>query len=263
VFPQTIQGRKFRYRSVENIVDEVLWVEKNMPQVRAIFFEDDTISVDKARLRELAECMIEAGVTISWTSNMRANVDYKTLKICGEAGLRSVCVGFESGSDRMLKNMKKGITTASSRKFAVDAAKAGILVHGCFMVGTPGETRSTMEETLNFALEIAPDTVQFYPMMVYPGTDAYEQALASGHITAKDWKDWLTPDGLHNCVVRTDELTSEELVDFCDHARRRFYLRSSYILKKLWRSLLDRDERKRTFKAFGTFRRYLFRNSRR
>lgn len=262
VFPQTIQGRKFRYRSLENIVAEMLWVEKNMPEIRAIFFEDDTISVDRKRLRTLAQRIIDAGVSISWTSNMRANVDYETLKICREAGLRSVCVGFESGSDVMLENMNKGINTASSKKFAEDAAKAGILVHGCFMVGTKGETHATMEQTLEFALKLAPDTVQFYPMMVYPGTDAYNQAIDAGYITAKEWKDWLTEDGLHNCVVRTAELTSKELVDFCDYARRRFYLRPSYIIKKIWMSIFDKDERKRTFKAFNTFRRYLFRNSR-
>lgn len=262
VFPQILQGRGFRCRSVENIVAEMLWVEQNLPEVRAVFFEDDTISVDRERLRRLARTMIDSGVTISWSSNMRANVDPETLELCAEAGLRQVCVGFESGSDTMLANMHKGITTEDSRRFIEDARRAGILVHGCFMVGTRGETAETMQQTLDLALEMDPYTVQFYPMMVYPGTEAYRQAEEAGNITASDWREWLTEDGLHNCVVRTEELTSEELVDFCDRARREFYLRPGYILRKLWRSMLDRDERRRLFKAFGTFRKYLFRSSR-
>ena len=263
VFPQTLQGRKFRKRSIENITGEMRWIQDNMPEVRAVFFEDDTISVDRVRLRELAESFIENGVSISWSSNMRADVDLETLMLCRKAGLRTVCVGFESGSDEMLANMRKGITTGMSLEFAENAKKAGILVHGCFMVGTPGENRETMRMTLELALEIDPDTAQFYPMMVYPGTEAYRQAFESGNILAENWRDWITETGLHNCVIKTNSLSSAELVDFCDYARRRFYLRPSYILKKLWRSIIDSDERRRIFLAFSTFRKYLFRSSRR
>lgn len=262
VFPQTLQGRKFRRRSVGNITGEMLWVQNNMPEVRAVFFEDDTISVDRKRLLELARSFIENGITVSWTSNMRADVDLETLILCRKAGLRTVCVGFESGSNRMLANMRKGITVEMSLEFARNARKAGILVHGCFMVGTRGEDRESMRETLELALRINPDTAQFYPMMVYPGTEAYTQALESNNLMAENWRDWLTDEGLHSCVIRTEELSSEELVDFCDYARRRFYLRPFYIIRKLWSSLLDKDERRRTFRAFSTFRKYLFRNSR-
>ena len=263
VFPQTLQGRSFRKRSIENITGEMLWVQDNMPDVRAVFFEDDTISVDRGRLKELAESFIGNGVRISWTSNMRADVDLETLSLCRKAGLRTVCVGFESGSNRMLTNMRKGITVEMSLEFAENARKAGILVHGCFMVGTRGEDKESMRETLELALKINPDTAQFYPMMVYPGTEAYKQALESSNLQAENWRDWLTEEGLHSCVIRTEHLSSAELVDFCDYARRKFYLRPFYIIRKLWKSLLDVDERRRTFRAFSTFRKYLFRNTRR
>lgn len=263
VFPQTLMGRRFRRRSVRDITGEVLWVQENMPEVRAVFFEDDTISADRERLRNLASSFIDGGVRISWTCNMRADVDLETLETCARSGLRTVCVGFESGSDEMLLNMRKGITTEDSRRFMRNARKAEILVHGCFMVGTSGETPETMEETLELALELDPDTAQFYPMMVYPGTAAYAQAKEAGNLGACSWREWLTEEGLHNCVIRTDSLTAEELVDFCDMARRRFYLRPRYLIRKLWRSLRDPDEARRTFRAFSTFRRYLFRSSRR
>lgn len=259
VFPQTLTGRSYRSRSASNVVEEMLWVQENMPRVRAVFFEDDTIAADSARLRELAGEMMDRGVTISWTCNMRASVDLETLKLCKRAGLRSVCVGFESGSDEILLAMKKGLSTGRMVKFAADAAKAGILVHGCFLYGIPGETRETAGATLKFALKLNPDTAQFYPLMVYPGTDAYSQVVKAGLLTAESWRDWLREDGTHACVVRTGDMSPDELVEFCDYSRRKFYLRPGYILKKAWRSLFDPGERHRTLLAFRTFRKYLFR----
>jgi anaerobic magnesium-protoporphyrin IX monomethyl ester cyclase len=261
VFPQTMQGRRYRCRSVENVVAEMKWVEQNLPEVRAVFFEDDTISTDMDRLRELAASITAAGVGISWTANMRADVDYDTLKACTTAGLRSVCVGFESGSDSILEAMKKGLTTQRMREFVRDARRAGLLVHGCFIYGIQGETMTTMRETLDFALELDLDTAQFYPLMVYPGTEAYEEARSTGNLTCSSWRDWLTNEGLHNCVVRTEELSGRDLVDFCDYSRRRFYLRPGYVLRKAVRSISDADERRRILKAFGTLRKYLFRRS--
>lgn len=259
VFPQTLTGRAYRSRSASNVVREMLWVQENMPRVKAVFFEDDTIAADSARLRELALEMIDRGVTISWTCNMRAAVDLETLKLCKRAGLRSVCVGFESGSDEILLAMKKGLSTSRMKKFAEDAAKAGILVHGCFLYGIPGENRETAMATLKFALKLNPDTAQFYPLMVYPGTDAYDQVVKAGMLAAGSWRDWLKEDGTHACVVRTGDMSPDELVEFCDHSRRKFYLRPGYILKKAWRSLFDPGERHRTLLAFRTFRKYLFR----
>lgn len=261
LFPQTLQGRRWRHRSVENIVTEMRWVEQNLTDVRAVFFEDDTISTDPERLRDLAASITAADLHISWTANMRADVDRDTLKACSTAGLRSVCVGFESGSDRILEAMRKGLSTHRMREFVRDACSAGLLVHGCFIYGIQGETRVTMRETLDFALELDLDTAQFYPLMVYPGTEAYEEARSMGKVTCSSWRDWLTDEGLHNCVIRTEELSSSDLVDFCDYSRRRFYLRPGYIIRKAVRSIIDADERRRTLKAFGTFRKYLFRRS--
>lgn len=258
VFPQTIQGRSFRFRSIQNIVQEMLWIQNNLPDVKSIFFEDDTISIDTGRLRELAESIGESNVTLPWSANMRANVDYETLAACKRAGLRTVCVGFESGNDRLLKTMKKGLDTEAMRRFMRDARKASLLVHGCFLFGIPGETLNTMKETLQFALDLDPDTAQFYPLMVYPGTEAYDLVRSKGLMSSVDWREWLTGEGLHSCVIRTEELDSSDLVNFCDHARRKFYLRPGYIARKFWKGFCDRDERARTFKAFSSFWKFLF-----
>ncbi len=260
VFPQTLTGRHYRSRSVDNVVAEMKWVEENLPQVKAIFFEDDTIAADMKRLQTLATAIKEAGVTISWTCNMRANADLETLKLCKNAGLRSVCVGFESGCDEILKAMHKGLKSAQMVTFMQNAKKAGILVHGCFLFGIPGETRETAKRTLDFALKLNPDTAQFYPLMVYPGTDAYSDVQKAGLLVSSSWRDWLKEDGTHACVVKTPDMEPNELVEFCNDARRKFYLRPGYIIKKVWRSLFDKGERTRTLLAFKTFRKYLFKS---
>lgn len=257
LFPQTLTGRSMRTRSVSNIVDEVLWVRDNMPGIRAVFFEDDTISADRTRLRSLADALVDAGSPLRWTANMRADVDYETLCACRRAGLRTVCTGFESGDPGMLAAMRKGLDVATMNRFAHDAERAGVLVHGCFLFGAPGETRESMQRTLDFALSLPLYTAQFYPLMVYPGTEAYEEASAEGRIVPSCFRDWLSPEGLHTAVVRTGELSASDISAFCDHARRRFYLRPGYVAGTIARTIADPAERSRTLKAFSTFWRFL------
>ena len=188
-------------------------------------FEDDTMTVNKNRCKELAERILQKSVKISWTANARVGLDYETMRDMKKAGCRSFCVGFESGSQKILDNMKKKSKLEEMESFMANARKAGILIHGCFMAGLPGETKETLQETLELAKRLNPDTVQFYPVMVYPGTEAYAWYKERGLISTSDYKQWITPEGLHNTVISTDTLSSEELVRFCDHARRWFYLR--------------------------------------
>ena len=261
VYPQTMHGRRYRFRSAENVVEEVEYIIKNFPEARSIFFEDDTLPSNKARCIEFCELMIKRGIRFPWTANCRVDVDYETLKAMKGAGCRMVCVGFESGEQALLDAIHKGTRVDMMQGFARDAKRAGILVHGCFMVGLPGETRETMQSTLDLALRISPDTAQFYPIMIYPGTELYDQLRAQGFLAAEKYSDWLTDEGLHNCVVRTSDFTAEELVLWCDEARRQFYLRPGYIARKVLQMLMNPREISRTKKAAQTFFRYLFRGT--
>ncbi len=261
VYPQTFSGRKIRYRSVKNVVDELEYVAGAFLEVKGIFFEDDTLTTNRARCRDLCQAIIDRGLRLSWTANCRADIDLETLKIMSRSGCRTVCVGFESGSQVILDRVQKNMTPAKMEQFTTDAKKAGILVHGCFMAGLPGETRETMEETLRLAKRLTPDTAQFFPLMTYPGTTAYDWFVESGLLEAKTYADWLTDEGLHNCVVRTEELTPREIVEFCDRARREFYLRPAYIAYKLRQMITRPAEIPRTMKAARTFFKYLFRGS--
>jgi len=257
VYPQTLTGRKFRFRSVEDVVNELKFIKHNFPGIKSVFFEDDTLSANKKRCIALAHAIIKAQINIPWTTNSRIDPDLETLKLMKKAGCRSLCVGFESGEQQTLNTMHKGIQKKNMFQFMAAAKKARILIHGCFMVGFPGETRSHIKKTIQLAMDLKPDTVQFYPVMVYPGTEAYEEYREKGWLTAEKYENWLTPEGLHNCVVRNETLTSDELVKICDDARRQFYLRFSYIMYKLRQIILHPGEALRTVKAFKTFFKHL------
>ncbi|MBL8025210.1 MAG: radical SAM protein [Fibrobacteres bacterium] len=260
VYPQTMHGRKYRFRSVENVVAEFEYIHKNFPDAREIMIEDDTLTVNRERCRELSRQLIERKLnTIPWSANSRADVDYETMALMRKAGCRLFCVGFESGDQAILDNIKKGTKLDKIRQFAKDARRAGIMIHGCFMVGNRGETRETLKKTLDFAIELNPDTAQFFPIMVYPGTDDYEWVRERGFLVSQDFSKWVTDKGLHNSVVSNPDLTFQELVNFCDESRKKFYLRPAYMWLKLKQSIFNPAEGLRNLKAFKVLVKHLLR----
>lgn len=261
VFPQTLTGHAYRRRSLESVLAEFEWVARHLPQVRGIFIEDDTFTADQPRVREFAQRLRALHLPLTWTANARADVSLETMIAMREAGLRALCVGFESGSQALLDRIGKGISLSTMESFARQARQAGVKIHGCFVVGLPGETKATMQETLQFALRLPLDTAQFYPLMVYPGTRAFREAERAGHLVPKSWREWLSPEGLHNCVVRTGDCGPAALVRFCNFARRRFYLRKSYLWYTLQKVLTDAEERHRILRSARTFLGHLLRDS--
>lgn len=140
-----------------------------------------------------------------------------------------------------------------------NAKKAGLLIHACYMVGNKGETKETMQETLRLALKLNTDTVQFFPLIPYPGTEAYRWAKENNYIET-DYAKYCLPDGTHNTVLSTPELSAEEMVAFCNMARKKYYLRPAYILHRLRVGITDPSDLKRSIKAFGKLKHYLFKN---
>lgn len=258
VYPQTLHGRKYRFRSVENVIEELEYIQRTFPQAKSVFFEDDTLTANKKRLIELTKKIRERKIKIPWTANARADLDRETLQHLAEAGCRMLCVGFESGNQALLDGIKKDISLEKSIQFMRHAREVGILVHGCFIIGLPGETKETMHQTLEFAKRLNCDTVQFYPLMVYPGTEAYNIFKEKGYLSTENFSEWLTEEGLHNCVIDLPGLTSNELTAFCDFARRKYYLRPKYIFYKLVQSFRYPREGKRNLKALRTFYKHLF-----
>jgi len=258
VWPQVLSGHKYRFRSVKNVVDELEYIKNEFPNVREIFFEDDTLTVNTKRCQGISKEIIRRKLDITWACNSRADVDFKTLKLMKKSGCRLLCVGYESGSQQILNKIHKGTSLEKISEFARNTKKAGIMVHGCFILGLPYDTKKTIRETIEFAKELDPDSAQFYPVMVYPGTEAYEWAKRNRFLVTEDFTKWLTPEGWHNTMVSRPDLTNRELVELCDRARMEFYLRPKYFWKRLNLIIRNWEEAKRTFKSGKTFFKYLF-----
>ena len=249
VYPQVMFGHRYRHRSAKNIVEEMLFIKENFPEVKEVLIDDDNFTIDQGHVVDFCRLLIEKKLRLPWTVEARVNLKYETMVMMKKAGCRLLVAGFESGNQRVLDSVNKGITLEQSREFCRNAKKVGIRVHGCFMVGNRGDTKESIRETVDFALRLNPDTAQFFPLMVYPGTEAFAWASSSGYITTKNYRNWLSETGMHNCVLSMDGITPEMLVEFCDQARRRFYFRPSYIINKGIDVLLHPGEMKRTFKA--------------
>ena len=262
VYPQVVHGHAYRHRSPENIVGEMLWVQKNMPEVREITFEDDNFGADRHYARQFAELVKAKGVRLPFFANLRTTVDDETLQALRDAGLRNCAVGFESGDNTILRNMRKGQNTEIQARFVKSAHELGLLVHGCFMVGFPGETRETMQKTLDLAYKVAPDSAQFYPVMPYPGTGAYAYYKEKGYLATENFREWLTEDGGHRCVINLPDLTPTEIEQFCEIAFRKFHFRLKYLLYKFRQAILHPREGWRSLVAGLYFFWYTLTNKR-
>lgn len=257
VYPQVMHGHRYRHRSPEHIVDEMLWVQTHMPEIREITFEDDNFAADPKFARRFAEIVKDRQVTLPFFANLRTTVDYSTLKSLKEAGLRNTAVGFESGDNTLLRNMRKGQNTEIQKRFVENAHKLDLLVHGCFMVGFPGETQETMQKTLQLARTIQPDSAQFYPVMPYPGTGAYAYYKQNGYLIHEHYEQWLDEKGGHQCVIHLPGLSTEEIEQFCETAFQKFHFGPGYLLYKCKQALLSPREGWRSFTAGLQYIRYI------
>ncbi len=257
VYPQTIHGWKYRTRSPQNMADEFQWVTENMPEVREIGIEDDTFTGSQTRAVEFCKELIRRDIKIKWYCNVRVDLKNETMQWMKKAGCVLVTVGYESANKNILENIDKRTTPEMILEFSQNTRNEGLLVHGCFMAGNRGETRETLEESLNLSLKLMDDTMQFFPLMVYPGTKDYEWAKKEGLLTIGNHSDYVTTDGNHNSVLRMKDMSSDEIRQWCDYARRRYYLRPKYILYKLAQQVRHPSEMRRTFKATKRFVRFL------
>ncbi len=235
-WPQTFTGRKHRMRSPSNVVAEMEWVETNLPQIRAMFFEDDTFTVNKKWVRTFAEEYRGRGLKLPWACQARADIDYETMLAMKRANCLTVVVGYESGSNLLLRNVKKGITVENIRQFIRDARRAGLPVHGNFMVGLPGETRETIEMTSRLAMGSGSVAITVEAATPFPGTEFYEWAKRNGYLLADDPRDYLDERGIQRIIISYPGLSSAEIGRAVDRMLKRYFLSPRYIpiaLKRL------------------------------
>lgn len=248
----------YRTRSIDSVINELKFIEEKMPFVKEIFIEDDTFPINKKRTREMCEKIIQEKIRLTWSCNARVNTDLETLQIMKLAGCRLTCVGFESPMENSLKDIQKKTSLHEQERFMQDADAVGMKVNGCFILGLPGDTEETIQSTIEYSKKLMPNTVQFYPHMLYPGTESFKWAEDNNLLAHKDWKLWLTEDGFHNTPLKTEKISSDRLLNLADEARLKFYSNPKYILKMLIQGLKSPKEMQRMFIAGKSFFPILF-----
>ncbi|TMQ26369.1 MAG: radical SAM protein [Candidatus Rokuibacteriota bacterium] len=257
LWPQTVGGHRYRTRSVEHVLAEIGRATRLFPQVKEYFFDDDTFTDDPPRAEAIARGLGRLGVT--WSCNAKADVPYATLKVLKDNGLRLLLVGYESGSQAILNNVRKGIRLDRAREFTRNAKALGITIHGTFIMGLPGETRDTIEATIRFALDVDPHTIQVSLAAPYPGTELYREAQARG---------WLEDDalvdtaGVQTSVLGYPHLARTEIFASLEEFYRRFYFRPRKIFAIGAEMVRDRTVLRRRLGEGVEFLRFLARRRR-
>ena len=238
LWPQTVGGHKYRVRSPQNVADEVARIMQVFPQTREVFFDDDTFTDDLPRAEAIAKLLGPMGVV--WSCNAKANVPRETLKVLKENGLRLLLVGYESGNQQILHNIKKGLLVDVARRFTKDCHELGIKIHGTFIVGLPGETRETIEETIRYATELNPHTMQVSLAAPYPGTFLHKQAVENGWLDASR-AELIDDHGIQIAPLTYPHLSHTEMFDSLEDFYRRFYFRAPKIASIVGEMLTDRQ----------------------
>ena len=237
LFPQTMYGRKYRPRTPENVLDEIERDIKLFPKLKEIMFEDDTLTLKKyrGRLEKICKGLLDRKIDISWSCNARADMeDFSVLELMKKSGCRMLCVGFESGDEKILCNIKKGVSLDAMRNFAMMCKKAGISVHGCFIIGAPGETQLSIKNTMRFAASLPIDTAQFSGLCPYPGTEFYHWCKENNYIVSKDWKEWVDTSGEQKTIVEYPDLSCDAMNEAIDRSLYNFYIRPRYIFSQVF-----------------------------
>jgi radical SAM superfamily enzyme YgiQ (UPF0313 family) len=228
LWPQTVGGHRYRTRSVANVLAEAALVRELFPQMKELFFDDDTFTDDRPRAEAIARGLGHLGLT--WSCNAKANVPREMLAVLKDNGLRLLLVGYESGNQQILINIKKGLRVERARRFAADCRDLGITVHGTFILGLPGETKETIQETIRFAREVNPHTIQVSIAAPYPGTELYRQAAENGWLPDDDdGAALVSSDGTQVAALSYPNLGHTEILDSVDAFYKRFYFRAGKI----------------------------------
>jgi len=239
LWPQTIGGHQYRVRSARNVANEMAHAKKLFPNVQEFFFDDDTFTANIPRAREIARELKPLGLT--WSCNSRANVDYETIKVMKDCGLRLFLVGYESGNQQILNRIRKGISLEQARKFTRACKDLGVLIHGTFILGLPVETRQTIEETIRFAMELDVFSIQVSLAAPYPGTELYKMAKDNGWFVTQEHSDAIDHDGLQQATLQYPDLSSDEIFAAVEEFYSRYYFRPRPILRMLKTMMEDRD----------------------
>jgi radical SAM superfamily enzyme YgiQ (UPF0313 family) len=214
------------------------------PDVKEFFFDDDTFNIQKARTIEVCAKLKPLGLT--WSCTSRVTTDYETLKAMKDAGCRLLIVGYESGDPQILKNIKKGATVERARQFTKDCKKLGLIVHGDFILGLPGETRESIRRTIDFAKELDCETIQVSVAHAYPGTEFYDYAKDNGFILIEGAQ--MVDQGGHQvAMIEYPGLPRDYVMEMVHRFYDEYYFRPKAIFRIVRKAAFNSEERKRLY----------------
>ncbi len=242
LWPQTFSGHAWRVRSAENVAEEVRRAQDAFPQMKEIFFDDDTFNIRKSRVLEL--CAKLKPLRFTWSCTSRVTVDYETLKAMKESGCRLLIVGYESGDPQILKNIKKGATLEQALTFTKNCKKLGLVIHGDFIVGLPGETPETIRRSIDFAKQLDVETIQVSIAHPLPGTEFYDYVEKNQFLTAES----MTDDAGHQLPnIAYPGLNSVDILDAVEQFYGEYYFRPRVAWRVVRKALFDSEERIRLY----------------
>jgi hopanoid biosynthesis associated radical SAM protein HpnJ len=249
LWPQTLSGHPWRKRSTDDVVAEMAKAKTLWPNVKEFFFDDDTFNIQKARTIELCAKLKPLGLT--WSCTSRVTTDYETLKAMKEAGCRLLIVGYESGDQQILKNIKKGATIERARDFTRDCHKLGLVIHGDFIMGLPGETHETINNTIAFAKELDVETIQVSVAHAYPGTELYDYAVSNGFMVGDNK---MVDEGGHQLAqIQYPGLPADDIMSAVHRFYDEYYFRPKAVFRILRKAAFDSNDRKRLYKEAKSF----------
>lgn len=249
---KTVHGNNFRIKSVNRIIEELFILKKL--GYREFHVLDDQFTTDIVRAKLVCEEIIRRDINMSW--NLRTGVrvdriDKEFLELAKKAGCYQAGIGFESGSQSALDAVGKGIKVDEALKAVKLIKEAGIEIAGFFMLGLPGETVESMEETVRFAIRLDPDYAKATILVPFPGTRIYDEYEEKGLIRTKDWSRY----NFHNAneIYEHPTLDWKSLNYYYKLFHKRFYFRLKYIIKRAWMSLIKGSVFSDIYYAYKTF----------
>jgi radical SAM superfamily enzyme YgiQ (UPF0313 family) len=234
--PQTLSGHAWRKRSTNDVAAELAWAKQDFPEVREFYFDDDTFNIQKARTIDLCGKLKSLGLT--WSCNSRATTDYDTLKAMKEAGCRLLIVGFESGDPQILKNIEKGATVQRALDSARNCHELGLVLHGDFIFGLPGEARESIANTIRFAKRLDCETIQVSIAHALPGTELFDYAKQNGFITNEAMSDEAGHQMAH---IECPGLPAEYVMEIVHKFYDEYFFRPKAAFRVVWRAIVNRD----------------------
>src|SRR5438128_2606247 len=207
-----------------------------------IFFNVESFTIRKDRVLDL--CAKFKPLKFQWSSTARVHSDYETVKAMADGGARLFIVGFESGDAQILKNIKKGATVEMGRAFMKNCRKVGIKVHGDFIIGLPGETKETIQKTIDFAKELDCETIQVSLAHAMPGTELHDTMAQQGFLKVEA----LADSGGHQLPhIEYPHLSKAEMMAGVNQFYDEYYFRPKVVWRIVKEALWDSHERKRLY----------------